>query len=116
MSLPLRSVLRFRLRFKVGAVALGLVLSFGGAFATGRRALFLPGPSSDGHHLIEQECARCHQPFGGVPNQRCAACHEAERAEDTHPPSTFDDPRWAASLEIAGSVGAWSVGSGWLIA
>jgi hypothetical protein len=98
MSRPLLSVLRFRLRFKVGAVASLLGLAFGGALASGHRTVFLPGPTSDGHHLIEQECGRCHEPFGGVPNARCAGCHEAERAEDTHPPATFDDPRWAGTL------------------
>jgi hypothetical protein len=96
MSLPWRSVLGVRVRFKVGALALGLVLSLGGGFAAGRRAMFLPGTTSDGHHLIEQECSACHRPFGGVPNERCAGCHAAERVDDTHPASTFDDPRWAA--------------------
>jgi hypothetical protein len=95
MSRPLLYLLSFRLRFKVAAVALSLAAAFGGAFASGRRAVFLPGPTSDGHHLLERDCGRCHEPFAGVPNRRCAECHQAERAEDTHPASTFDDPRWA---------------------
>lgn len=78
----------------------GLVLvTLGVMFVTGRRQIFLPARTSDGHHLLEAACSSCHVPFTGIPNEKCIACHRAELAEDTHPMRMFDDPRWAATLE-----------------
>src|SRR4051794_14614244 len=59
-----------------------------------KRAL-LPGATTRGHHLLEQACSACHVPFHGVPNEACLRCHEASlaAAEDSHPTSTFADPR-----------------------
>lgn len=70
------------------------------AFLTDRRGIFLPGRTSDGHHLLEARCASCHEPFDAVSDSRCAGCHRAELRADSHPASMFDDPRWAADLAI----------------
>jgi predicted CXXCH cytochrome family protein len=98
MFRPLAWALGVRLRVKVAAVVLGLLAGLGGAYATGHRGLFVPGPSSDGHHLMVGACDRCHAAFRDVSNDRCMGCHQEDRAEDTHPPATFDDPRWAAAM------------------
>jgi predicted CXXCH cytochrome family protein len=91
-----------RLRLGLGAwavlVSAGLALGFGVLFATDQRTVFLPGRTSDGHHVMEAACGSCHVAFASVPNQRCAACHRAELAEDVHPIKLFDDPRWVATL------------------
>lgn len=66
------------------------------------RTLFLPGETTAGHYQIELACDSCHEPFGGVRDDACLTCHEAEleAAEDSHPASLFDDPRNAADLEL----------------
>ena len=65
------------------------------------RTLFLPGETSAGHYQIEIACESCHEPFGGVRQDACLACHgaELETGEDSHPASLFDDPRNAGDLE-----------------
>ncbi len=64
------------------------------------QALFLPGRTSDGHHQIENDCATCHTPFGGVSEASCLGCHgESLRARnDSHAPAKFDDPVRALQL------------------
>ena len=59
------------------------------------RTLFLPGETSHGHYQIELACESCHTPLGGVKSSACLACHAEElvRADDSHPPSKFLDPR-----------------------
>ena len=66
------------------------------------RTLFLPGETTAGHYQIELACESCHEPFGGVRQDACLACHEGElqAGEDSHPASLFDDPRNAADLEL----------------
>lgn len=66
------------------------------------RTLFLPGETTAGHYQIELACESCHEPFGGVRQEACLTCHEAEleAAEDSHPAALFDDPRNAADLEL----------------
>jgi len=66
----------------------------------GNRSLFLPGRTSDGHHQIELACDACHTPFGGVRQEACLECHQAElaAAEDSHAGSKFADPRNAGDL------------------
>lgn len=61
---------------------------------------FLPGPSTAGHHQIEQDCAACHAPDGRVDEDRCMTCHRAELTEalDAHPRTKFSDPREADRL------------------
>jgi hypothetical protein len=81
------------------AIALLLLATFSLAFVLERRAVFVPGETSDGHHLVEESCDSCHSPFEGVRDDRCADCHQAELANDIHPRALFDDPRWAADLQ-----------------
>ena len=88
-----------RLRSWIFGLSLLLLASFGTAFMIERRQVFLPGTTSDGHHLMEASCNSCHSPFAGVANEQCSDCHQAELARDVHPPALFDDPRWAADLE-----------------
>ncbi len=37
--------------------------------------LLSPGEMSQGHQDIRQQCFSCHQPFGGIENSKCIACH-----------------------------------------
>jgi hypothetical protein len=37
--------------------------------------LISPGELSQGHQDIKQQCFSCHQPFGGIENDKCIACH-----------------------------------------
>jgi predicted CXXCH cytochrome family protein len=64
--------------------------------------VYLPGPTSDGHHQIEDKCAECHVRFSGASDQACLRCHgQALRdSNDSHAPSKFDDPGRAAQLAI----------------
>ena len=67
----------------------------------GSRTMFVPGATTDGHYQIEAACASCHTPFAGVTDEACLACHgeELTAADDSHPRSTFTDPRNAALVE-----------------
>jgi len=62
--------------------------------------VFLPGPTTHGHHQIEMKCAVCHEPWGGVREQSCIDCHGAALAagDDSHPKAKFTDPRNADRL------------------
>lgn len=80
-----------------GAGALTL-LTLAGMFLTNKKQIFVPGRTSDGHHLIERACAECHSSFAGVKNESCETCHTAELQGDTHPVGLFDDPRWAETV------------------
>ncbi|MCY3731071.1 MAG: cytochrome c3 family protein [Rhodospirillaceae bacterium] len=64
------------------------------------RRTFLPGATSDGHHQIEMVCDACHTPFGGVLQDACLNCHQAELeiAQDSHDEIKFNDPRFASDL------------------
>src|SRR5262245_6924426 len=66
---------------------------------SGHRNWLMPGVTSDGHHLIESKCASCHQGFSPPSNANCLTCHREDLAHDTHPASTFEDPRWVAELQ-----------------
>ena len=72
----------------------------GWSLARQRAAVFLPGPSTDGHHQIEAACDLCHAPFAGVAQEACLECHaeELENAGDSHAAAVFSDPRNAADL------------------
>lgn len=63
-------------------------------------SVFLPGETSSGHHQIELACESCHTPFGGVRQDACLDCHQAELdlAQDSHDEAKFNDPRFAAEL------------------
>ena len=96
--LLLLRVLRVPLRLKAGTLlALGFVL-LAAAFLGADRTMFVPGPTSDGHHVFEESCGSCHQPLRGVTSAKCATCHRPDRGPDAHPAALFDDPRWAPTL------------------
>lgn len=83
------------------ALVVGPVLLF--LFAVQRktqRKLMLPGPTSSGHHQIEDRCESCHTPFGGVQESACLRCHQGalDRQNDSHAASKFQDPGRAAQL------------------
>lgn len=66
--------------------------------------LLMPGPLSDGHHQLVDNCAACHtDPLGGgeVLQQACVDCHGEVRRKpfDSHPAAKFKDPRNADRLE-----------------
>ncbi len=69
------------------------------AFALDKKEVFLPGETSEGHHLFEASCASCHEGFKPVSNENCTRCHEAELADDVHGVKKFRDPRWAEYRE-----------------
>ena len=69
------------------------------AFALDNKQIFLPGETSEGHHLFEASCASCHEGFKPVSNENCNRCHEAELANDVHGAKKFKDPRWAELRE-----------------
>lgn len=82
-------------KIAIFGIAFLLIAWFVGAFALDQRAVFLPGETSEGHFLLEVSCQSCHDGFQPVSNDTCMRCHEAELAEDVHPPQKFLDPRWA---------------------
>lgn len=69
------------------------------AFALDQKQVFLPGETSEGHHVFEASCASCHEGFKPVSNETCTRCHEAELADDVHGTKKFRDPRWAEYRE-----------------
>jgi predicted CXXCH cytochrome family protein len=82
--------------FAAPIVLLGI--PFGGR----SQSAFLPGPTSNGHHQIEEKCAACHARWNGATDEGCLRCHgQALRdAEDSHAPAKFDDPGKAAQLAV----------------
>lgn len=83
------------------AAGIGLAQRLG---AGDKRALFLPGKTTDGHYQIELKCEACHaEPFGSSEGlqKACVGCHgaELEEAQDSHPQTKFTDPRNAARVE-----------------
>lgn len=67
------------------------------------QALLMPGPLSDGHHQLADNCAACHvDPLGGgeLLQQACVDCHGDVRRKpfDSHPAAKFKDPRNAPRL------------------
>ncbi|MEL6331812.1 MAG: cytochrome c3 family protein [Cyanobacteria bacterium J06633_23] len=76
-----------------------LLLWVSAAFALDRKEVFLPGETSEGHHIFEASCASCHEGFKPVSNETCTRCHEAELADDVHGTKKFRDPRWAEYRE-----------------
>ncbi|MEL6491619.1 MAG: cytochrome c3 family protein [Cyanobacteria bacterium J06634_6] len=80
------------------AIAL-LFIFVSGAFALEQKQIFLPGETSEGHHVFEASCASCHEGFKPVSNENCNRCHEAELENDLHGAKKFKDPRWAEYRE-----------------
>lgn len=83
-----------------GAVMLSITAYLTTRLSGEDRTVFLPGATSHGHYQIELSCESCHTPLGGVRSDACLKCHSEElaRADDSHPPSKFLDPRNAALL------------------
>lgn len=43
-----------------------------------------PGRLTNGHAQLKNNCTGCHEPFGGISNNKCIACHNlAEIGKDT---------------------------------
>src|SRR5688572_21811742 len=83
-------------------VTTALALPLGDRFVGARREIFVPGPTTNGHHQIEQKCELCHDADRReVVQEKCVGCHgeELAAADDTHPLTKFLDPRNAAYLE-----------------
>lgn len=89
------------LSLKTGIVLalLMLLVWVSAAFALDQKQIFLPGETSEGHHVFEASCASCHEGFKPVSNETCTRCHEAELADDVHGTKKFRDPRWAEYRE-----------------
>jgi predicted CXXCH cytochrome family protein len=75
-----------------------LGLPFGGR----GQSLYVPGPTSSGHHQIEEKCAACHTRFAGATDEACVRCHgqALREAGDSHAAAKFDDPGKASQLAI----------------
>ena len=87
----------------IASVAAALALAWT-LFAGEDKSVFMPGPLSDGHHQLVENCASCHtDAFGGgeVLQQACIDCHGDDRVKpfDSHPRAKFTDPRNADRLE-----------------
>lgn len=50
------------------------------------RTMLSPGKLQAGHSEIVGDCFACHQPFAGVPNEKCLACHPAASIAINLPP------------------------------
>jgi hypothetical protein len=72
----------------------------GAVYSRQLRPIYLPGPSSNGHYQIENECNACHTGFASVEQQACLRCHASELGDgiDAHRPEVFSDPRNAWML------------------
>src|SRR5262245_48966124 len=90
--------LRVPLRLKAGTLLALAIVCLSAAFLGADRKVFVPGPTSDGHHVFEESCGSCHRAFRGAATEKCTSCHPADREPDTHSPALFDDPRWAPTL------------------
>ena len=86
---------KFKLRSVIVLALVMLLVSVSTAFAIEQKQIFLPGETSEGHHLFEASCASCHEGFKQVSNETCNRCHEAELENDLHGAKKFRDPRWA---------------------
>ena len=67
------------------------------------KTIFMPGPLSNGHHQLSDNCGACHtDSFGGgsIVLDSCIDCHADERKKpfDSHPRAKFSDPRNADLL------------------
>jgi hypothetical protein len=69
-------------------------------FLHGDRTFVVPGTMTRGHYPIERQCDVCHTAMLGVRSDACLKCHrdELDRADDSHPPRKFTDPRNADRL------------------
>jgi hypothetical protein len=84
------------------ALFLAPIAVIGLPFGKGNQTPYVPGPTSSGHHQIEESCAECHTRFAGAGEDACLRCHgESLKARnDSHAAAKFDDPGKAAQLAI----------------
>ena len=101
MARSLRQKLGKVLSLKTGIILALVVLLVwvSAAFALDKKEVFLPGETSEGHHLFEASCASCHEGFKPVSNDNCTRCHQSELTDDLHGVKKFRDPRWAEYRE-----------------
>lgn len=90
---------QFKLRSVIILALVMLLVSVSASFALEQKQIFLPGETSEGHHLFEASCASCHEGFKKVSNENCNRCHQAELENDLHGAKKFRDPRWAEFRE-----------------
>ncbi len=93
----------------IGIALLAAVYAAATMVAGGDRRPLLIGSTTDAHHQFEVACETCHAsiPFTAAAkaekalNKTCRGCHEKEldAADDSHPRSTFRNPRMAAYWE-----------------
>ena len=87
----------------VGLAALVVAL----AAWRGRSDLFRPGPVSQAHAPLIDSCNRCHAPWRGVDEERCAQCHagpehQQSAAVQTSCVTCHVEHRFAARLALVG--------------
>ncbi len=87
-----------------GILAMVLYLNLSGNPGTSDQTIFMPGPLTDGHHQLADNCGVCHSdPLGGeeVLQESCVNCHGDDRKKpmDSHPVTKFKDPRNADTLK-----------------
>ena len=82
-------------------VTLGLGSYLGWKLQDKDKKIYLPGQTTHGHYQIELQCDACHTETDSVPSDACLDCHaqELDRADDSHPPSKFLDPRNASLVD-----------------
>ncbi|MFZ1686885.1 MAG: cytochrome c3 family protein [Flavobacteriales bacterium] len=65
-------------------IILGLIGLFIGLVVLFPHSMLEPGELLEAHQKTGDDCFSCHQPFGGLPNDKCIACHTvADIGDDT---------------------------------
>jgi hypothetical protein len=87
-----------------GILIVALIWKLQGEPTTTDQQLFMPGPLTDGHHQLVDNCNVCHGgPFEDKQKlqEACVNCHGDDRKKpmDSHPRNKFTDPRNADTLE-----------------
>ena len=54
---------------------LGLFGAFVGLIILFPHSMLEPGELAEAHQRTGNDCFACHQPFGGLPNDKCIGCH-----------------------------------------
>jgi hypothetical protein len=61
---------------KSAIIVLGMILSYLLMMYKFPHAMLSPGELVKGHQKITHKCISCHEPFWGIPNDKCIACHK----------------------------------------
>ena len=65
-------------------IILGLIGLYIGLVVLFPHSMLEPGELVEAHQKTGSDCFSCHQPFGGLPNEKCIACHTvADIGRDT---------------------------------